>query len=309
MTPPSTLASPTRPAQQPESPQRATLAACLRGARGALQWRLLLWWTVLLLLPTLAAALPVWRMLAENLDWSPFAARLAERLDLLAIADLRVAMRERYGDALAGGAIVSVALTLLVSPLLAAMTAASRSTTPHPLRLGALLAAGAQGYPRMLRMLVWAAVPLAVAASVGAAATHAAERIADAATLESDAERAEHLAQLLAVVLVLLVHATLDAGRALLAAEPHRRSAVLAWFGGCRLLVRRPLALLGVYMAVSAPGLLLAGALLLVRMHVPAIGAVGTVAACVLSVLAVLALGWMRSARLLALMELVRAAR
>ncbi|MGB9107287.1 MAG: hypothetical protein WCC39_01235, partial [Telluria sp.] len=90
--------------------------------RAAMQWRLLLWWAVLLLLPTLAASLPVWQMLGANLDHSTHAAELAQRLDMLAIADLMSNARERFLPAIGGGGMVALALTLLLSPLLAGMT-------------------------------------------------------------------------------------------------------------------------------------------------------------------------------------------
>lgn len=306
MSTPSTLASP--PAGQAAPPRRVALAAILHGARAALQWRLLSWWTLLLLVPTLVAALPVWRLLAENLDYSPLAARLAGRLDLLSIADLVTSARERHADALAGGAGVALALTLLLSPLLVAMSAAAGCAAPR-LRASALLAAGAQGYLKMLRMLVWAGVPFALVVVLGGLAAHWADRISETAVLQADADRAGRLAAFAAALLALLAHASIDTGRALLAVETGRRSAVLAWFGGCRLLLRRPLALLGAYLALTLPGLLLSGALLLARLQVPALGMAGTLAACALSLPGVLVMGWMRSARLLALMELVRAAR
>jgi hypothetical protein len=305
MTTPSTLDSPPRSAPHADAHADpyalSPLAAGLRGARGALQWRLLVWWALLLALPTLVAALPVWRLLADNLDYSPFAARLAERLDLLSIADLTTAARDRYADALAGGAGVALVLTLLLAPLLAAMTTASR----QPLALGPLLAAGSHGYFRMLRMLAWATIPLSIAAALGGAALHAADGASGAAVLQADGDRANLLARCAVVLLALLVHVTLDTGRALLAAEPHRHSAVLAWFGGCRLLARRPFALFGAYALLTVPGLLLAGALLLARMHVPALGVAGSIASGILTALPVLVLGWMRSARLLALVELI----
>jgi hypothetical protein len=72
-------------------------------------------------------------------------------------------------------------------------------------------------------------------------------------------------------------------------------------------MARRPFSLLGVYVAVTGIGLLLAALLAWARVHVPALGAGGTAGAFILTQLAVLALGWMRSARLFAMMALVRA--
>jgi hypothetical protein len=266
----------------------------------------MLWWAVLLLLPTLAASLPVWQMLATNLDHSVHAAQLADKLDMLAIADLMGSARERFAPAIGSGGIVALALTLLLSPLLAGMTIYAARAPKRPGMID-LLAGGAQHYARMLRMLVWSVVPLAVAGILAAIAFKLAGKALESAILESDAERASRLALVVSVVVFALVHATIDAGRALLANERRRRSAIVAWWGGVRLMLRRPFSLLGVYVAVTGIGLVLAALLALARLHVPALGVGGTAGAFLLTQLAVLVLGWMRSARLFAMMALVRA--
>lgn len=304
MTPDSTTVSPSLSARRGGTPPGGMRTA-LQATRGALQWRLLLWWALLLLLPTLAATLPVWQLLSASLDHSVFAARLAERLDMVAFSDLVVTARERHAPALGAGGIVALVLTLLLSPLLSGM-AVGAAHAPQPLRAGALLAAGAHAYLRMARMLVWSALPLGLAAALGALAWHLASRAAGAALLESDATQAARLALLAAGALLLLAHATVDIGRAVLASDRRRTSAVAAWGDGIALLLRRPLALLGTYVAVTAAGLALAAALAFARVHVPALGTSGTVGAVVLAQLAVLVLGWMRAARLFALAMLVR---
>ena len=277
----------------------------LRAAGAALQWRLLLWWAILLLLPALAAALPVWQMLSAGLDRSVYAGQLAARLDMIAIGDLVGTIAERWGPALSAGGLVALVLTLLLSPLLSGMTIAA-ARAPARLGMSALLAGGAQEYGRMLRMLVWAAIPLGIAAALAGAAFHGAGNTAATAILESDAVHASRIATLVAALLLLVVHATIDAGRAVLGSERRRTSAVLAWWGGVKLLLRRPLALLGSYLVITALGLAIAALLALARLQVPALGAGGTVAAFLLTQLAVLALGWMRSARLFALIALAR---
>jgi hypothetical protein len=282
------------------------LRPLLGAFRAALQWRLLLWWALLLLLPTIAAALPVWRMLAANLDHSVYAAQLASKLDLLAIADLANSTAERYGIAIGSGGVNALVLTLLLSPLLAGMTIHAARAAKRPGFMD-LLAGGAHEYARMFRMLVWSVVPLAIAALVAGAAFKLAGKSAESAILESDADRAMHIAMIVAALAFALVHATIDAGRALLANERRRRSAFVAWWGGVGLLVRRPFSVLGVYVAITGAGLLLAGLLALARLHVPALGTGGTIAATLLAQLAVLVLGWMRSARLFALIALTRA--
>ena len=71
---------------KPASAAPSTLLGA--AARNALQWRLLLLWAVLLLLPTLAATLPIWQMLGASLDQSIHAAHgvklVAKRLQRLA---------------------------------------------------------------------------------------------------------------------------------------------------------------------------------------------------------------------------------
>ena len=305
MTTDSTLASPPLSAQHGGPARPDGVGAALRATRGALQWRLLLWWALLLLLPTLAATFPLWQLLSASLDHAVHAARLAERLDVIAFSDLVAALRERYAPAVGAGGGVALVLTLLLSPLLSGMAIAA-SRAPHPLRTGALLAAGAQEYPRLARMLVWSAIPLGAAAIVAGVAWRTAGHTAATALLEGDADRAARLALLATGVLLLLAHATVDVGRAVLAGDPRRTSAVVAWADGCRLLLRRPLALLGTYLAVTAFGLLLAALLAFARAHVPALGTAGTLGAFALAQLGVVVLGWMRAARLFALATLVR---
>jgi len=287
------------------APRAAGPHGVLHAVRSALQWRLLLWWTVLLLLPTIVAALPVWALLSASLDHSVYAARLAERLDMIAYADILHGAREQYAPALGAGSLVALVLTLLLSPLLAGMALAA-ARAPQPLASGALLAAGAEFYPRMARMLAWSIVPLGVAALAGSSAHRLASQFAETALRETDAERAAHLATLATVVLLVLAHATIDVGRALLAADCRRTSAIDAWWRGCAMLARRPLALLGAYLAVTAAGLALAALLAFARVHVPALGPAGTVGAIVLAQLVVIVLGWMRMARLFALVALLR---
>jgi hypothetical protein len=81
----------------------------------------------------------------------------------------------------------------------------------------------------------------------------------------------------------------------------------VAWWGGVKVLLHRPFSVLGVYLAITGAGLLLSGLLALARLQVPALGTGGTIGAVLLTQLAVLVLGWMRSARLFALMALTRA--
>jgi hypothetical protein len=286
----------------PASPGR--LALPLRAARCALQWRLLVLWTGALLLPTLVAALPVWQLLSANLDHTVQAAALASRLDLVALADISGAM-SRSGAALGNGGLLALVLTLLLSPLLSGMTIAA-ARAPQQLGFSGLVAGGVLEYARLLRMMVWSVVPLGLAAVFAGIGMTVAHKVGERAVLESDASHANLAALVFTAVVLVLADASLDAGRAMLAIDRRRKSAVKAWWHGWKLLTRRPLAMLGAWLGFSALGLALAALLGVARIKVPALGVGGFLAAFALTQLAVVAVAWMRSARLVALMELAR---
>ncbi|KQW88465.1 hypothetical protein ASC94_23895 [Massilia sp. Root418] len=276
---------------------------CLRATRAALQWRLLALWTIALLLPTLALALPFWSHFSAAFDHSVHAAELAQRLDLSNIADL-MAEQGRNPLALKLGAGTALLVTLLLSPLLtgAVATAARFGGTPV---LRELLAGAVAEYPRMLRMLLWAAVPLGAALGLGSAAQHLAGSGADTAITPADGQYLRGTADAIAALLLALALATLDAGRAVLAADRRRRSAVVAWWHGLRLLARHPGAMLGSYAAISLIGLAAAAALGLARVHLPHVGVVGFAFALLLTQTIAVLLAWMRSARLFALIGII----
>ncbi|MES2260774.1 MAG: hypothetical protein V4724_19825 [Pseudomonadota bacterium] len=278
------------------------LSSILGAARAALQWRLLMLWSGALLLPTVVLALPVWGMLGASLDYSVHAAELAQQLDLSTLADL---MAEHGKNTLAfkAAALSALAITLLLSPLLTgAVVAAARA--PSPLRLRALTAAGAAEYPRMLRMLLWGILPLGAALAAGDALRKLAGAGAALATLPTDGQYGRWAANGAAVLLFALACATLDTGRAALAADRRRTSAVKAWWRGLQIMRRYPLATLGAYAVLSASGLAVAGMLGLARIHVPHVGTAGFLAALALTQVIALVLAWMRSARLFALIDL-----
>ncbi|MDQ2820651.1 MAG: hypothetical protein M3Y65_09685 [Pseudomonadota bacterium] len=275
-------------------------------ARTALQWRLLLLWAVLLLLPTLAATLPVSQMLGASFDYSPHAGALAHALDLSVVSDLQQVYK-RYDTAVSNGVLVALVLTLLMSPLLSGMTIAA-ARTPAPVRLGfgGLLAGGMREYGRLLRMLIWSAVPLALAFALGNVVAAPLRKLGENALLESTAANASLAATLVIGLFLLLAHATIDAGRAVLAADRRKTSAVRAWSQGVMLVVRRPVATLGAYVTITLLGLLLAALVALVRIRVAPIEGLSFFGALGLTQVAVMVVAWMRSARLLALIALVR---
>ena len=274
----------------------------LSSSRAALQWRLLLLWTVCLLIPAAIMSAPVWQLLGQQLDHSVHAASLAQELDLVAITDLLDAQQKQgAGYAVAGA--LSLLATLLLSPLMTGLTTTA-ARAPHTLGFAALLAGGVADYPRLLRMLIVAAIPLGAAGALGAAAMKAASRYGEYAQLESDARLASMLAMLMLALLVALANATADAGRAVLASDRRRRSAFLAWWAGVKLVLRHPRATLGGWFAISVVGLLAASVLTVARINVPTAGLAGFLGALALTQLIVAVVAWMRSARLFALIAL-----
>lgn len=282
-----------------------TFAAVPRAARSALQWRLLLSWVLLMLIPTVILSAPLWSMFSDSLDHSVHAAAFAKQLDMTVFADL-MALHGKRIDAFNLAAILALATTLLLSPLLTGM-AATASRAPETLRMRALLAGGLTEYPRMLRMLVWSIVPIGIAIALGGAAMDAAGEQLDKAIVEADVDAIHYAALALAVFLFAFAHATVDAGRAALTVNRRRTSAVKAWWSGLKMVLRQPLASLGAYLAISLVGLGLAAALAVGRINVAGWNTGMFLLALLLTLLTVAVLGWMRSARLFAMVELAGA--
>ncbi|MEI7037278.1 hypothetical protein [Fulvimonas yonginensis] len=285
--------------------RRTDLGAVLRAPIAALQWRLLLLWMVFLLLPTAVAALPLWRALSDLLDSSVHAAAWARQFDPLMFGDAAAALG-RDGAWLHGSLVVSVALAVLLGPFLAGMTVAA-GRAGRVLGFGQLLQSGVIEYGRMFRVLLWSLLPYAAAIGLGAAAFGVAHKQAERAVLESVADRAQHTALWVTLVLFALAHAIVESARAAFIADAGLRSATRALGRGFMQLLRRPLGTLLVYVVMGAIGYALALAVGVARLRTPAVGTGGFLLALLLAEAAVLAIGWTRVARLFALAEIGRA--
>jgi hypothetical protein len=279
-----------------------------RAARNAFQWRLLVLWAAWLLIPTLVLAMPAWQMLGYAMDNSVHSAALAKELDLASITDLMYYSQNKRGDAFSVASTVAVALTLFISPLLTGLVAtASRADATPGFR--ELMAGALREYPRMLRMMIVALIPLGIAFGLGGAIMDGVGKAVAKSVSESDAETMGRLGMLAAGLLVVLAHATVDAGRAALTIERRRSSAFKAWWDGAKMLARRPLATVGSYLLISLVGLAVAAVLLWLRINLPYMGVASFVGGIVLTLVVVMALGWMRSARLFAMVDLARSQR
>jgi len=283
------------------------LAVLGAAARGALQWRVLLLWLLASWVPTLLLVLPLWRSFARRIDHTVHAAQWAQNADVVFLSVLIGRTLRLSGDALAGSGIAATAVLIALIPLLNAMlVTASRAPAGRALGFGPLLQGALNEYGPMLRLMIWALLPLGVAAGLGALAMRGAHRYEQGAVLGSDADLASWAAIALVAVLLLVALASIDAARARLAFDPYKRSAIKAWWRGLRLLLAQPLRVLGFFFTLTILGIVLAAALALARAGLGAGSYPGFVAGLVLVQLIVLVTAWMHFARLLALLAQTR---
>ena len=270
--------------------------------RGATHWRLGLLWIVATLIPTLILAIPAGTMLAEALDHSIFASQWAQQWNLTVVFEL---MRNypQFGQGLLGAAIVSGLVTLLLWPMLTAMIV-SIAQADQPIGFVALLQGGVRAYGRMLRMLLWSLIPFGIAFAIGGGALHLVKKLGRNAILESTTDHQHTAAVIVLVVLLVLAHITVEAGRAQLGIDPARRSAVKAWWRGVKLLRARPMAMFGSYLLLTAAGLIVMALLAVLRINLPRTSLIGIVVGLGVTQLIVMWVVWMRSSRLFALMRI-----
>jgi len=273
--------------------------------RRALQWRLLLLWIVILLLPTAMVTLPLWQIFSEQLDHTLHAADLAQRMTLNGAGDL-VGSIMTDGATLKSAGMLAGVFTVLASPFLngMAVTAARSAEAPG---FATLIQGGAAEYWRMLRMLIVSLIPLAVAVGIGSAATDAVTKFGEHAILRSSADHVGLLGQIALGLLMLLALASVDAGRAQFALSTRKRSAWKAWWRGCKLIARQPLATLGSYVVLSLVGLIVFAVFVWLRTNVPHVSVIGFIGGLVFTQAAAATLAWIRGARLFALADIAKA--
>lgn len=270
-----------------------------RGVRHAVQWRLLLLWALILLLPTAIIALPVWSQLGGLLDHSVHASEWATQLSGLAITDVFTQIG-RNNAGLSSASNLAMVLALLLSPLLTGMVIAS-GRAGRTLGFAGLLQGGIHEYGRMLRSLLWAIIPLGIAFAIGGGAFAIADNRADQAVLQSSADTASLIAWIVFAVVFVIAHASVEAGRAQFIADPGLRSAIRGWWRGFRQLLKRPLSTLGIYLAVSVIGYGLVLLLGMLRIRMDGDDLLMFTLAFLVTQLGVIVLAWMRSARLFGL--------
>jgi hypothetical protein len=278
-------------------------------AHGA-QWRYLGLFVVVMLLPTTLAFAPIATFLQALFDHSPRHAQIVAALDSNALMDLLRQLTEPVGAAIYPGLVDALLAAAVVAPVLAGAAAAVAAGAGRrgSVDVRALLGGAGELFPRMFRMTFAAFIPFGIAFGGAAAAYHFANKADADAVLESTATRALLMARIASLVLLWLAGVTVEAGRAHLAAEPDRKSALVAWWSGVKLVVRRPAQVFGLCIVTTLAGVGLALVINAVRFRVVQSGPGSIALAFLLAQLGVVVIAWGRSSRLSGLVELIRAA-
>lgn len=278
------------------TPRRGGLGAAFAALASALQWRLLLLWILATLVPTLLVATPLWQALQVQFGHSVHAAQIAAGQDVSLLMQGLAKFAEHL-DWLVAGLGGSTVLMLLVAPWLTGMVVASLRAGRR-LGFGELVHGGLSEYWRMLRMMLWSLVPLGAALAIGGAVVGAMRSGADDAILAADADAAARNGMIVAGIVFVLLHATVEAGRGWLGADRALRSVVKAWWRGVKLLLRRPVATLLVYVVASLAGYGLAALFAWWRVRADGTGTGAFVASFLLGQAVVAMIAWARIARL-----------
>ena len=277
------------------------------GFRRATRWRLLLLCALLSAIPAALATLPVFRFLSRLLDHAPRAALLSAGLEGSWLPDLARALGEdSNGQSIPGGILSALLVALLVSPALAGAMLAEAGSD-HPLRFRPLLTGAGRHYGRMFRMVIVAAIPLGLAAAGAVLLSRGAERAAAKAVTEAAAASRGRWALVAMGLLFFVAHLTVDAARARMASRPDRRSALLAWFSGTWLVLRRPLHAGAIGLAGALAGPVLGLVVMGLRERLPAGPRWAVLAGVLLAQVAAVAVGWGRAVRIAGLTRLSRA--
>ena len=278
--------------------KRSAFAAIGSGVVGGLQWRLLLLWILISLLPTIVVALPLWSTLDALLGHSVHAEAWSKHFDGLMFGDVFVALG-RDNPWMGMAFVAGLLLTLTISPFLTGMAVAG-GRAGRALGFGGLLQGGAVEYGRMLRLLLLALIPYALFGLVAKAASSLADDKTDAALLPATADMYTYGALAVALLFFAIAQAVVESARAQFVADIGLRSAFRALGRGLMQFVRRPFATLMVYFTITLVGTALVALIAAWRGHTVAVGS-GLLVAFLIVQLGVVVIAWMRTARLLAL--------
>lgn len=282
--------------------RRGGLGAALAALKSSLQWRIWLLWILATLLPTLLVATPLWATLQAQFGHSVHAAEIAagQNVPLLLQGIMEIAEHMGWLSVSLGGATL---LMLLLSPWLTGMVVASLRAGRR-LGFGELVHGGLSEYWRMLRMLLWSVIPLGIALAAGGGVMGALRKSTEDAILASEVDDTARIGMIVAAILFVLAHATVEAGRGWLGADLGLRSVIRAWWRGLKLLLRRPLATLLVYIIAGIVGYGLALLFAWLRVRVDGVGTGPFVLSFLFGQAIVAMLAWGRIARLYGMADL-----
>ncbi len=282
--------------------RRSGFAAWMTALGSAMQWRLLLLWILATLFPAWLATAPLSSALQAQFGNSVHAGDVAagNNLPLLIQGMMKVG---EQATPIAAAMSTAAIVMLLLSPWLTGMIVASLRAKRR-LGFGELIHGGLTEYWRMLRMLIWSLIPLGIAIGIGAAAMGAAGKVTEDAILSSDVQNASRIAMLVAAIFFVIAHASVEAGRGWLGADGSLRSVIRAWWRGFKLLLRRPIATLGVYLGSVIVGFGLALLLSWLRLEVDGVGIGAMVLSFLVTQAMVAALAWGKIVRLHGLSDL-----
>ncbi|TBR40026.1 MULTISPECIES: hypothetical protein [Dyella] len=284
--------------------RRVSMGALFGALFQALQWRLLLLWIVLMLIPAIVVALPLMGSLNDMLSHSVHADSFAAGFDALMFGEVVRGISDS-SNAIRGAVAAGVIITLLLSPLFNGMIVGS-GRAGQSLGFSTLWQSGFVEYGRMFRLMLLSLVPFAIAAFVIKTGSGFVDDKADQAVLEAQATAARHTMMWVTGLVVVLAHVIAESARAAYIADPQLRSALVALGRGFMQLLRRPLSSVFAFLLVSVIGFGIAFALGVARAHTTAFGGMNLLLAFVLTQLVVLAIGWTRIARLFSLAVVAR---
>jgi hypothetical protein len=273
----------------------------LEAVARASRWKLLLLTGFLAALPAVVPAVGVGALFGAPLSSHPSGDKSIYTLDTDTFIEvLRASELSGLGPTVQIAMLVALLFAFFASPLTSALTL-SQVTHAKSRSFGELVQGAAGFFWRMCRIAAVAVIPLAVTGGIAAALNHWQSKYALTATTETASNTWLNVTIAASVLLVGGAFLNLEAARAVLAANPRRRSAFVSLFSGLKLLIRWPIrgALLAALSFVF--GLLLALLLTRVRSSVQSLWAT-----VLLSSLAAATIAWGRSVRMALLVAVAK---
>jgi hypothetical protein len=273
-------------------------------ARRSAERRLILLWVVAIGVPTLLIASPLYMLLAPHLNHSIDSAALASKLDVRVLVDLP-GIIFLFPEAIGAASIASILIGFVMYAWLNGLAIGASRCKPAA-SFSVLIAAANGQFWRMLRMGLWALVPVGVALAIANALGKSIEHAETEAVVASSLDTARNLHTLLTLLLLAMAQCSVEVARTFLAIDPRRRSVVRSWWHGLGMLLRHPVALFGVWLVPSFLSVVLSAVLMLVRLNINQGSALGLIAAFLVAELIVAFMAWMRITKLYALIETVQ---